>query len=144
MTTAQVRATCNVRADRSSFDDEANPIRLLGVAVDGQLVTARLDGGRVLQIWTASPRLKTRSRLGVDTTLATLERQLPALEGGQSEGGPLYVFSNRLCGLSFQASYKPTNHEYMRLGDTWKRADILKLPAQTRVKEVLMSGCGEK
>jgi hypothetical protein len=144
MTAAQVRAACKVRADRRSFDDEANPIRLLDVIVDGQLVTARLDGGRVWQIWTASPLFKTRSGIGVNTPLATIERQLPALQGGQSEGGPLYVFSDRLCGLSFQVSYRPTDKEYVRLGEKWGRADLLKLPAGTRIKEVLMSGCGAK
>ena len=141
MTVAQIRARCVVKADRRDYDDEDSPIRMLDIGSGSGGLTVRLDRGRADNIWTANKALRTAGGLGVDTPLVALLRQFPDLQGGQSEGGPLYVYSDRLCGISFQLGYKVSGRQYMRLGDNWRRSDLEQLPRSVRVVGVLITGC---
>lgn len=141
MTVTEIRAKCAVRADRRDYDDEGNRIRLMDVGTPNNKLTVRLESGRTYNIWTTSPAFRTRSGLGVNTSLAALLRQFPDLQGGQSEGGPLFVFSDHLCGISFKLGYKVSENEYARHGDDWQRLDLMRIPARTRVVGVLITGC---
>lgn len=142
MTAAQIRARCAVRADRQEQDAEGNRVETIEIGRAPNRLTARLDDGRVFNISTTSRAFRTVSGLGVGTPLAVLLRQYPDLLGGQSEGGPLYAYSDsRLCGVSFQLGYRASDRDYRRLGDDWRRADLARLPKTTKVVGVLITGC---
>lgn len=144
MAVAEIRARCAVKGDRRDYDDEGNPVRKIEVGTGPDTLTVTLDGGHAYNVWTPSKAFRTASGLGVNTSLATLLRQLPDLRGGQSEGGPLYVYSDRLCGISFQLGYKVSDREYVQLGDNWQRSALQRLPSHVRVVGVLITGCGAR
>ena len=137
-TVQEVSRRCPVVSDKIVRGDEDIPTRMLKVKLAGALVEAVIDEGKVWSVKVDTPTLRTRSGLGVGTSISDLLRQ-PGLVGDLGEGD-LYVFTLSHCGMSFRLGYTPTEADH---GEAWTTTHLSRLPRTTKVVQVLLYGCGK-
>lgn len=133
MTVDEIRARCPGARDRTALADEGQPARTLTVPLGGDTVVASIVDGRAWRLAVTTPGLRTRDSLGVGTPLPRL-LALPGARGLTGEGRT-FVIAEAPCGLSFELS----NGVKGVVADT---ATLRRLPRGTRVKRVLVTGCG--
>ncbi len=110
--------------------------RVVPVDIGGEQVEAEIVDDKVWRLAVRSPRYRTADSLGVGTTL---ERLLELREPrGMMGEGALFFASPAHCGLSFRLS---ENRPLPPSGQNWNAAALRRLPASTRVTEVLAVGC---
>lgn len=133
---ASVKTTCRVGRDTTVTGAEGMLARVIPVDVGGEQVAAEIVDDRVWRLAVRSPRYRTADSLGVGTTLTRL-LQLREPRGNMGEGA-LYFTSPARCGLSFKLS---ENRPLPPSGQDWNAAALRRLPASTKVTEVLALGC---
>jgi len=133
---ASVKRACLVGRDTTITGAEGMPARIISVAVGGEQVEAEIVNDKVWRLAVKSPRFRTADSLGVGTTLERL-LQLREPRGMMGEGA-LYFASPAHCGLSFRLS---ENRPLPASGQNWNAAALRRLPASTKVTEVLAVGC---
>ena len=133
---ASVRAACGVARDTTVTGAEGQPARIISVAVAGETVEAEIVEDKVWRLAVRSPRYRTADSLGVGTPLSRL-LQLREPRGMMGEGA-LFFASPAHCGLSFRLS---ENRPLPASGQDWNAGALRRLPASTRVTEVLAVGC---
>ena len=129
MTVEQLRARCAGTRDTTVLADEGMRERMLLVPVGRDTLAASIVDDRVWRVAVTTPGIRTRDSLGVGTRLSRL-LEMPGARGIAGEGRS-FVIADVPCGLSFQLDARAT-------GD----AEIRGLPGETRVKRVLVTGCG--
>jgi len=112
------------------------PARIAFVEVAGEPVEAEIVADKVWRLSVTSPRFRTTDSLGVGTPLSRL-LELRQPRGMMGEGA-LYFASPAHCGLSFRLS---ESRPLPPSGQNWNAAALRRLPASTRVTEVLAVGC---
>lgn len=130
MTVESLRARCPGTRDSTGLGDEGATTRSLLVPVAGETIDASIVAGRVWRIAVTSPGVRTADSLGVGTPLSRL-LALPGARGIAGEGRA-FVVADRPCGLSFQ----------LDVDRALAAGEIGRLPGGTRVKRVLVTGCG--
>ena len=133
---ASVKTTCRVGRDTTVTGVEGMLARVIPVDVGGEHVEAEIVDDKVWRLAVRSPRYRTADSLGVGTPLTRL-LQLREPRGNMGEGA-LYFTSPAHCGLSFKLS---ENRPLPPSGQDWNAAALRRLPASTRVTEVLVVGC---
>ncbi len=129
-----VRRDCTVASDTTELGAEGMPSRMIAVLFPHDTVRAEIVDGRVWRIEIRSPHFSTADSLHVGTSLGRLLKS--KTPKGMTGEGALFVVSPDHCGLSF------------RLGDNGSPvlrdptpAQLSRLPAATRVNEILIVGC---
>jgi hypothetical protein len=130
-----VKRTCRVLRDTTVTGPEGMPARKLAVEIAGETVEAEIVDNKVWRISVKSPRFRTADSLGVGTPLSHL-LQLEGARGMMGEGA-LYFATSAHCGMSFRLS---ENRPLDPSGD-WNKSALARLPASTKVTEVLIFGC---
>lgn len=132
---ASVKSKCRVLRDTTALGIEGMPARKLTVAVLDDPLEAEIVDDKVWRVAISSPRYRTADSLGVGTPLATLlERPAPL---GMMGEGALYFATSAHCGVSFRLS----ENRPLAGGGNWNAAALRRLPATTKVTEVLIFGC---
>lgn len=131
MTVDELRARCAGTRDATGLE-EGMRARTITVPVGADTVAASIVEGRVWRLAVASRGLRTRDSLGVGTPLATL-LALPGARGLTGEGRT-FVVADAPCGLSFELG--------TRVEGAADSAALRRLPPATRVRRVLVTGCG--
>jgi len=125
---------CTVVRDSIQLGAEGMPTRIVSVLFPRDTVEAEIVDGKVWRVAIDSPHFSTADSLRVGTSLARLLR-LRRPQGMTGEGA-LFVMSPDHCGLSFRLS----DNGSPVLRDP-SPAELSRLPAATRVSNILIVGC---
>lgn len=124
----EIAGACDVVRDTIAPDIEGMPERTLLVALGADSVRAVIVDDRLWRLHVGTPRFRTADSLGVGTPARELARREGArLLAGE---GRVFITVPTHCGLSF------------RIGGVKPPATLATLPADARVDEVLVVGCG--
>lgn len=129
-----VRRDCTVMRDTTELGAEGMPTRMISVLFPRDTIEAEIVEDKVWRVAIDSPHFSTADSLRVGTPLTRL-LQLRTPQGMTGEGA-LFVMSPDHCGLSFRLSYNGSPV----LRDP-SRAELSRLPADTRVSNILIVGC---
>jgi hypothetical protein len=133
---AELRKVCRVIDDTNDLGDEGRSERLLAIRVGQDTVAVTIDSGRVWRINVTSSRLSTADSIHVGVPLGRL---LAAAGGVGAEGeGGLYVQVPLHCGLSFRIAYEIGPREHRQ---DWTAQDLRTIPNDSKVDEILITGC---
>jgi hypothetical protein len=138
-TVDNVKRLCNVVQDTTDLGAEGMPERVMLLTTSRGRLEATIDSGRVWRIAIDQPDLRTADSIGVGSSLSRLLRE--GNETGAEGEGVLYVLPSNHCGLSLGLDYEVTDREHR---DTWSKADLRKIPQDSRVSRVLITGCQKK
>lgn len=133
---AAVRRACHIVRRKLKKGEAPPPDNLLDFRIGSTPVQAEIAGGRVQRVVIDGGAFRTADKLGVGSSLASLLASGPA-RAGETEG-VIYASSPAHCGLSFALSYRPERGEDR---DNWTADGLARLPPQTTITRVLMSGC---
>ena len=135
-TVETLRKACHIPR-RKLKKGEAPPLpSQLAFKIGSTPVLVEIDQGRVWRVIVEDGPLRTADRLGVGAPLASLLASAPA-QAGETEG-VLYATTAANCGISFALSYPPRRGEDR---DHWTAEALARLPPETKITRVLMSGC---
>jgi hypothetical protein len=129
-----VRHDCTVVRDTIQLGAEGMTTRMVSVKFPRDTVEAEIVDDKVWRVAIDSPHFSTADSLRVGTSLARLLR-LRTPQGMTGEGA-LFVMSPDHCGLSFRLS----DNGSPVLRDP-SPAELSRLPAATRVSNILIVGC---
>jgi hypothetical protein len=129
-----VRHDCTVVRDTTELGGEGMPTRMVSVLFPRDTVDVEIVDDKVWRVAIDSRHFSTTDSLHVGTSLAQLLR-LRAPQGMTGEGA-LFVMSPDHCGLSFRLS----DNGSPVLRDP-SPAELSRLPAATRVSNILIVGC---
>jgi hypothetical protein len=129
-----VRRDCTVVRDTIELGAEGMTTRMVSVMFRRDTVEAEIVDGKVWRVAIDSPHFSTPDSLHVGTSLARLLR-LRRPQGMTGEGA-LFLMSPDHCGLSFRLS----DDGSPVLRDP-SPAELSRLPATTRVSNILIVGC---
>lgn len=132
----EVVRRCTVVRDTVELREEALPARILSVDLGRDTVEAQPAGGKLWRIAVDGPAFRTADSLGVGTPLSRL-LEIPGVRAATGESADIYVFSPQHCGLSFRTSAR-SDGSIRR----WTVDALRRLPPETRVEEVLITGIG--
>lgn len=130
-----VRIRCPILQDSTEMDNEGMPAHVLRVQVGNDTVKATAVSGAIWRIAVTSPHLRTADSIGVGTPIARLLRFRDP-KAWPGEGG-MFLMTPELCGLSFELS------DNAGFGRVLEKPQLERLPANTIVKRVLITGCGQ-
>jgi hypothetical protein len=123
---------CAVLSDTTRPGPEGMTARVLTLDLGRATVEGEVSEGRLWRIAVRSPEIRTSDSLGVGTPLARL-LEVDGVRGLTGEGA-VFVQLPAHCGLSFRLSVPATSA-------VTTEAELRRLPAETRVTEVLVVGC---
>jgi hypothetical protein len=129
-----VRRDCTVVRDTIELGAEGMTTRVVSVLFPRDTLEAEIVDDKVWRVALDSPHFSTVDSLHVGTPLARLLRlRIPQ---GMTGEGALFVMSPDHCGLSFRLSDNgsPILHDPSRV-------ELSRLPAATRVSNILIVGC---
>ena len=129
-----VQRDCTVVRDTIELGAEGMTTRIVSVMFRRDTVEAEIVDDKVWRVAIDSPHFSTADSLHVGTSLARLLR-LRRPQGMTGEGA-LFVMSPDHCGLSFRLS----DNGSPVLRDP-SPAELSRLPAATRVSNILIVGC---
>ena len=135
-TVAAVRKACHAPVRKSRKGEPPPPADLLELKISGAPVRAEIEGGRVWRVVVDDGPFRTLDKLGVGSPLQDILASGPA-RASQIEG-VIYAANTNRCGVSFALSYRPRRGEDR---DNWTAEGLARLPPDTKVERVLMSGC---
>jgi len=139
MNASSVAKVSRVISDRKEPDSEGGEARVLRLLVSDAEITAEVHEEKIWRLGVAVPGPRTRAGLGVGSRLTTLLK-LPQLEGHIGEGA-LYVWSPKLCGLSFRLSHELQTDKDFRIN--WNTRNLASLPSAVTVQSLLVTGCAK-
>jgi hypothetical protein len=126
--------------DTTEQGDEDISERIAIVLVDGDSVRAALNhSGQVYAYYLTSARFRTRDSIGVGTSLSQLLR-VPGVFATTGES-QVFVHFPKMCGLDLRLSESGMLGESI---DSVGASELSKLPKETHVTEVGVSGCWPK
>jgi hypothetical protein len=133
---AAVRRACHAPVRKLKKGETPSPPDLLELKIAGAPVRAEIANGRVWRVIVDDGPFRTQDRLGVGSPLSALLAS-PGARASQTEG-VIYATTAADCGVSFALDYRPKRGEDR---DSWTADGLARLPADTKVERVLMSGC---
>ena len=137
MTLAELALVARVVRDTEEQGFEGVPDHVAVLVISDDTVRAGLDDdARVYRFNVETPRFRTSDSLGVNSTLARFlpQRDLYGL-GGE---GQIFLVSPRHCGLTFRLGQ---TDGFGDKPDSIDAAELRRLPATSRIAEVLVLGC---
>ncbi len=131
-----VRKVCHIARHKLKKGETPPPDNLLDLKIGPTPLQVEIAQGRVWRVTIDEGPLRTTDKLGVGSSLASLLASGPA-RAGETEG-VIYASTATQCGMSFALSYAPKQGEDR---DSWTAEGLAKLPPDTKVARILMSGC---
>ena len=135
-TVEAVRRTCHIpkpKLKKGETPPPESPIDFMIGTTPVQIETAQ---GRVWRVIIEGGSLRTADKIGVGEALSGL------LASGQARAsereGVIYAASAAHCGMSFVLSYEPRRGEDR---DNWTTEGLARLPPDTRISRILITGC---
>ncbi len=139
MAADSVRSIVHVVSDSFELGDEAVAVRILRVAIQDDTVELEIWRGNVARILVSSSAFRTRTGLGVGSTLSEL-RGAGDLNADLVDGGYV-VRSARECGIVFRLEYDvPT----FVLSTGNADAHFRSVDGRVRVDRVVLGGCASR
>jgi hypothetical protein len=133
---AAVRRACHAPVRKLRKGEAPPPSNLLQIKIGGAPVQAEIVDGQVWRVIVDDGPFRTQGRLGVGSPLAALLAS-PSVRASETEG-VIYATTATDCGVSFALDYRPRRGEDR---DSWTPESLSRLPPDTKVERVLMSGC---
>lgn len=133
---ATVRKACHAPVRKLKKGEAPPPANLLQLKVGPAQVQAEIAGGRVWRVTVDEGPLRTLDKLGVGSPLSAVLAS-GAARASETEG-VIYASTAADCGVSFALSYRPRPGEDR---DSWTAEGLSRLPPDTKVERVLLSGC---
>jgi hypothetical protein len=131
-----VRRVCHIARPKLKKGRPPPPETLIEFMIGGAPVQIETSQGRVWRVIVSGGSLRTADKLGVGDSLANLLASAPA-RAGETEG-VIYAATAAHCGMSFALSYQPTGGEDR---DSWTAESLARLPPDTTISRILMTGC---
>ena len=131
-----VRRACHIARHKPKKGEAPPPNDLLDFKIGATPVEVEIANGRVWRVTIDGGALRTADKLGVGDSLARLLAS-GAARAGQTEG-VIYATTAAHCGMSFALTYQPKGGEDR---DNWTAEALARLPADTKIDRILMSGC---
>lgn len=133
---AAVRRACHVPARKLKKGEAPPSPGLLEIRIGPTPVQVEIADGHVWRVIVDGGAFQTLDKLGVGSPLAALLAS-PGARASETEG-VVYAANAADCGVSFALDYRPRPGEDR---DNWTAEGLSRLPPDTRVERVLMSGC---
>ena len=135
-TVEAVRRTCHIAKPKLKKGEAQRPESLIEFMIGQTPVQIETAQGRVWRVIVSGGSLRTADKLGVGAPLAGLLASGP-VRAGETEG-VLYATAAAHCGMSFALSYQPAAGEDR---DNWTADGLARLPRDTTISQILMTGC---
>jgi len=133
---AAVRRACHIPVRKLKKGEAAPPPGLLRIKIGTTPLLAEIMGGHVWRVIVDGGALRTLDKLGVDSPLSAV-LATPGARASETEG-VVYAANAANCGISFALDYRPQRGEDR---DSWTADTLSRLPSDTKVDRVMMSGC---
>jgi hypothetical protein len=131
-----VRKACHVPVRKLKKGEAPPPANLLEIKIGMTPVQAEIAEGHVWRVIVDGGAFHTLDKIGVDSPLSAVLATGGA-RANQTEG-VIYATNAANCGVAFALDYKPRRGEDR---DNWTAEGLGRLPPDTKVARVLMSGC---
>jgi hypothetical protein len=138
-TVEAVRRACHIARPKLKKGEAPPPETLIEFMIGGAPVQIETTHGRVWRVIVSGGSLRTADKLGVGDSLAALLASSPA-RASEAEG-VVYAATAAHCGMSFALSYEPTRGEDR---DSWTAEGLARLPLDTTISRILMTGCNSR
>jgi len=124
--------------DRTEWDDEAMPQRVIGVRIYNQVIRAEIDDGKVWRLTISRPGIRTKyGGVGVGDPVKGFAKKID-FEVIIGPGGDLVLIPKHECGLSFLTNMSPDSDGLLA---TWDSKALAVLPKNIVVRAILVTGC---
>ena len=127
--------------DRTEWDEEAEPQRVIGVRIYNQVIRAEIDDGKEWRLTISRPGIRTKyGGVGVGDPVRSFAKKID-LEIIFGIAGQLVLVPKHKCGLSFLTNMIPDSDDEGHAMSALDAKSLAVLPKNIVVKEILVREC---